>query len=73
VPWSPTFSACLDHHNLNPKPIAGPQTPKRILEKLDRAWEAMLEVSSILRLCLKKYTILYKIDRTADPEREQSK
>ena len=33
----------LDHHNLNPKPYRWTADPKRILEKLDRAWEAMLE------------------------------
>ena len=33
----------LDHHNLNPKPYRWSADPKRILEKLDRAWEAMLE------------------------------
>jgi transposase len=32
----------LDHHNLNPKPYRWSADPKRILEKLDRAWEAML-------------------------------
>ena len=32
----------LDHHNLNPKPYRWTADPKRILEKLDRAWEAML-------------------------------
>ena len=33
----------LDHHNLNPKPYRWTADPTRILEKLDRAWEAMLE------------------------------
>jgi hypothetical protein len=33
----------LDHHNLNPKPYRWTADPKRILEKLDRAWEALLE------------------------------
>jgi hypothetical protein len=33
----------LDHHNLNPKPYRWTAGPKRILEKLDRAWEALLE------------------------------
>ena len=33
----------LNHHNLNPKPYRWTADPKRILEKLDRAWEAMLE------------------------------
>jgi transposase len=33
----------LDRHNLNPKPYRWTADPKRILEKLDRAWEAMLE------------------------------
>ena len=28
----------LDHHNLNPKPYRWTADPKRILEKLDRAW-----------------------------------
>jgi hypothetical protein len=32
----------LDHHNLNPKPYRWTADPKRILEKLDRAWEALL-------------------------------
>ncbi len=29
--------------NLNPKPYRWTADPKRILEKLDRAWEALLE------------------------------
>jgi len=33
----------LDHHNLNPKPYRWTADPNRILEKLDRAWEAILE------------------------------
>ena len=33
----------LDHHNLNPKPYRWTADPSRILEKLDRAWEAILE------------------------------
>ena len=33
----------LDHHNRNPKPYRWTADPNRILEKLDRAWEAMLE------------------------------
>ena len=33
----------LDHHNLNPKPYRWTADPTRILEKIDRAWEAMLE------------------------------
>ena len=33
----------LDHHNRNPKPDRWTADPNRILEKLDRAWEAMLE------------------------------
>ena len=33
----------LDHHNLNPKPYRWTANPHRILEKIDRAWEAMLE------------------------------
>lgn len=33
----------LDHHNLNPKPYRWTANPLRILEKIDRAWEAMLE------------------------------
>ena len=39
----------LDHHNLNPKPYRWTADPKRILEKLDRAWEARW----------KKYTIRF--------------
>src|SRR5207342_702024 len=30
----------LDHHNLNAKPYRWTADPKRILETLDRAWEA---------------------------------
>ena len=33
----------LDHHNLNPKPYRWTANPHRVLEKIDRAWEAMLE------------------------------
>ena len=33
----------LHHHNLNPKPYRWTADPKRILEKLDRAWDALLE------------------------------
>ena len=33
----------LDHHNLNPKPYRWTADPKHSLEKLDRAWEALLE------------------------------
>ncbi|HEY5741657.1 MAG TPA: transposase, partial [Terrimicrobiaceae bacterium] len=33
----------LDHHNLNPKPYRWTANPSRVLEKIDRAWEAMLE------------------------------
>ena len=33
----------LDHHNRNPKPDRWTADPNRILEKLDRAWEAMLQ------------------------------
>jgi transposase len=33
----------LDHHSLNPTPYRWTANPHRILEKLDRAWEAMLE------------------------------
>jgi transposase len=32
----------LDHHILHPKPYRWTADPKRILEKLDRAWEALL-------------------------------
>ena len=40
----------LDHHNRNPKPYRWTADPNRILEKLDRAWEAMLEeIQSYLR------------------------
>ena len=40
----------LDHHNRNPKPYRWTGDPNRILEKLDRAWEAMLEeIQSYLR------------------------
>jgi hypothetical protein len=38
----------LDQHNLNPKPYRWTADPKRILEKLDRAWKAMLEEITIL-------------------------
>jgi transposase len=38
----------LDHHNLNPKPYRWTADPSRILEKLDRAWEAILEEISLL-------------------------
>ena len=33
----------LDHHNLNPKPYRWTANPHRVLEKIDHAWEAMLE------------------------------
>ena len=33
----------LDHHNRNPKPYRWTADPNRILEKLDRAREAVLE------------------------------
>ena len=33
----------LDHHSLNPTPYRWTDNPHRILEKLDRAWEAMFE------------------------------
>ena len=33
----------LDHHNLNPKPYRWTANPHRVIEKIDRAWEAMLE------------------------------
>jgi hypothetical protein len=33
----------LDHHNLTPKPYHWTADPKRILEKIERAWEALLE------------------------------
>src|SRR4029077_4655328 len=33
----------LHHHILNPKPYRWTADPKRILEKLDRAWDALLE------------------------------
>jgi transposase len=33
----------LEHHNLHPKPYRWTADPHRILEKIDRAWEAMLE------------------------------
>jgi hypothetical protein len=33
----------IDHHNLNPKPYRWTANPHRVLEKIDRALEAMLE------------------------------
>jgi hypothetical protein len=33
----------LNHHNLNPKPYRWTADPRRTLEKIDRAWDAMLE------------------------------
>ena len=33
----------LDHHNLNPKPYRWTANPHRVLEKIDSAWEAILE------------------------------
>jgi len=33
----------LNHHNLHPKPYRWTANPFRILEKIDRAWEAMLD------------------------------
>jgi transposase len=33
----------LDHHNLSPKPYRWSANPHRILEKIDRAWDALLE------------------------------
>lgn len=37
------ISRFLDHHNLSPKPYRWTADPNRILEKIDRAWEALLE------------------------------
>lgn len=34
----------LDHHNLSPTPYRWTADPNEVLEKIDRAWEAMLEV-----------------------------
>ena len=36
------ISVFLNHHNLNPKPYRWTADPLRTLQKIDRAWEAML-------------------------------